>query len=84
MPALDRIGVKTHAGLVDVIETKNQVGYKGSLFEITNPNQKWDTRNFERLYSVYMCGGTHIATYAQTAIEKKQNFKNQLEELDLI
>lgn len=69
LPALDKIGVKTYAGLVDVIGTDNQLGYKGAIFEITNPNNKWDTRNFEKLYKVYMSGGTHIATYAQTAIE---------------
>ena len=69
LPALDRIGVKTYAGLVDVVGTDNQLGYKGSLFEITDPSQKWDSRNFDKLFNVYMSGGTHIATYAQTAIE---------------
>jgi hypothetical protein len=69
LPALDRIGVKTYAGLVDVIGTDNQMGYKGSVFEITNPNQKWRTENYKKLYDLYMSGGTHIATYALTAIE---------------
>ena len=52
-----------------MIGTDNQLGYKGSLFEITDPSQKWDSRNFDKLFNVYMSGGTHIATYAQTAIE---------------
>ena len=75
LPALDKKGVKSHCGLVDVIKATNETTYKGNLFEISSPSDRWREKRLTKLCSVYMSGGTHIATYAQTAIEMAERLE---------
>jgi len=69
LPICDRLGIASYAGMCDATRAKNGSALKGNLLEITTPNQKWNSGNDKRLFDLWMCGGTHIATYALTAIE---------------
>ena len=58
---------------LESILAAEEIFYVSYVGENANQNlssvSKWDTRNNSKLFNVYMNGGTHIATYAQTAIE---------------
>ena len=69
LPICDRLKIQTHAGLCDYTRSTNGAGTKGNLIPIIRPDSKWDTKWLPELFCLSMSGGTHIATYANTAIE---------------